>query len=162
MFWFVSALIGQFRIELNRAELVHGFFNLSKVVLPLMEPKIIESNNWFEAFQAWLTKQFLPPSMEGPLLTDSKNHAPALLHSSLTWIYQSEQRQIKTVSNIVKESWKKWIQRLIIWERVSLDDSGTRGQLRLCYPARKQCQGLLKSIRQLARSKQHHGTLSNR
>ena len=43
MFWFVSALIGQFRIELNRAELVHGFFHLSKVVLPLMEAKIIES-----------------------------------------------------------------------------------------------------------------------
>ena len=31
-------LIGQFRIELNRAELVHGFFNLSKGGLPLMEP----------------------------------------------------------------------------------------------------------------------------
>ena len=36
-------LIGQFRIELNRAELVHGFFNLSKGGLPLMEAKIIES-----------------------------------------------------------------------------------------------------------------------
>ena len=36
-------LIGQFRIELNRAELVHGFLSLSKVDLPLMEAKIIES-----------------------------------------------------------------------------------------------------------------------
>jgi len=99
MFWFVSALIGQFRIELKRAELVHGFFNLSKVVLPLM---------------------------------DSKNHAPALLHSSLTWIYQSEQRQIKTFFKNSEKSWKKWIRRLVILLLLRLDDSGTRRRLRLC------------------------------
>ena len=36
---------------MNGVELVHGFLNLSKVVLPLMEAKIIESNNLFEAFK---------------------------------------------------------------------------------------------------------------
>ena len=37
----------------------------------------------------------------------------------------------KHSSKIVKESWKKWIQRLIIWERLGSYESGTRGRLRL-------------------------------
>ena len=36
-------LIGQFRIELKRVELVHGFLQEPKRVLPLMEPQIVES-----------------------------------------------------------------------------------------------------------------------
>ena len=51
MLWFASTLIGKFRLEMSEVvELLHSFLNLSKVVLPLMEAKIIESNNWFEAF----------------------------------------------------------------------------------------------------------------
>ena len=47
MFWFVSALIGLFRIELKRVELVHGFLQESKGVLTLMEPAKNATNNWF-------------------------------------------------------------------------------------------------------------------
>ena len=38
-------LIGQFRIELKRVELVHGFLQESKRVLPLMEPAKSATNN---------------------------------------------------------------------------------------------------------------------
>ena len=45
--------------------------------------------------------------MEGPLLTDWKNHAPILLCSTLSWIDQSGQRQIKTFLKSCKEELKK-------------------------------------------------------
>ena len=101
MFWFVSALIGQFRLELNRIELVHGFLQVVKSGLSSMEPSINATNNWFETFWAWLTHYFEAPSREGPLLTDSKNHAPILLCSTLSSI------QAGANQNIHQKLWRR-------------------------------------------------------
>ena len=66
-----------------------------------MEPSINATNNWFETFWAWLTHYFEAPSREGPLLTDSKNHAPILLCSTLS------SSQAGANQNIHQKLWRR-------------------------------------------------------